>query len=188
MLILSSLLYHCYLQILRRRAELVDHYDVIHSISPLIKLLEEQLNRSLTIDEKKRLIHDDYSLLKQIKNTQGKTLQILPITSSLLELIENTKDKNLLENIRRLEIYLGRSLTKQEIIMIANGDIAGLEKLLNRSLTTEVIKSMYNDRFTNLTNELNRSLTDKEMRDVLSGKFSGIEKALGRQLVKCFCN
>jgi len=157
-------------------------------ISPLIKLIEEQLHHSLTIDEKKRLIHDDYSMIKQIKNPkykdiQGKTQEILPITASLLQLVENTQDKNLLENIKHLETDLERSLTKQEIIMAAKGDIINLEKTLKKSLSTETIKSMYNNRFIDLTNELNRNLTDKEIRDVLSGKLSGIEKALGRQLV-----
>ncbi len=157
-------------------------------ISPSIKLIEEQLDHSLTIDEKKRLIHDDYSMIKQIKNSkykdiQGKTQEILPITASVLQLVENTQDKKLLENLKHLETDLGRSLTKQEIIMAAKGDIINLEKTSKKSLSTETIKSMYNNRFIDLKNELNRNLTDKEIRDVLSGKLSGIEKALGRQLV-----
>jgi hypothetical protein len=130
-------------------------------------------------------------MIKQIKapkykDIKGKTQEILPITSSLLQLVENTQDKNLLENIQHLETDLGRSLTKQEIIMAAKGDIINLEKTLEKTLSTETIKSMYNNRFTDLTNELNRNLIDKEIRDILSGKLSGIEKALGRQLVKIF--
>jgi hypothetical protein len=145
----------------------------------------------LTIDEKKRLIHDDYSMIKpkkdsKYKDIKGKAQEIVPITASLLQLIENTQDKNLLENIKQLEINLERSLTKREMIMVANGDIINLEKTLEKSLPTETIKSMYNHRFIDLTNELNRNLTDKEIRDVLSGKLSGIEKSLGRQLVKIF--
>ncbi|CAF3690242.1 unnamed protein product [Rotaria sordida] len=171
-------------QILQYRAQLVDQYDIIHSISPLIKIIEEQLNRSLTVDEKKRLIDDDYSMIEQIKNLKYNNInrKILPITASLLQLVENTQDKNLLENIKYLENDIGRSLTKQEIIMVANGDIIGLEKSFNKSLTTETIKSMYNNRFIDLKNELNRNLTDKEIRDILNGKLSGIEKVLGRQL------
>ncbi|CAF4593065.1 unnamed protein product [Rotaria sp. Silwood2] len=175
-------------QILQYRAQLVDQYDIIHSISPSIKLIEEQINRSLTIDEKKHLIHDDYSIIEQIKNQKynninRKIQEILPITASLLKVVENTQDKNLLENIKHLENTIGRSLTKQEIIMVANGDIIGLEKIFNKSLLKETIKSIYNDRFIDLKNELNRNLTDKEIRDILLRKFSGIEKTLGRQLV-----
>ncbi|CAF4469209.1 unnamed protein product, partial [Rotaria sp. Silwood2] len=174
-------------QILQYRAQLVDQYDIIHSISPSIKLIEEQINRSLTIDEKKHLIHDDYSIIEQIKNQKynninRKIQEILPITASLLKVVENTQDKNLLENIKHLENTIGRSLTKQEIIMVANGDIIGLEKIFNKSLLKETIKSIYNDRFIDLKNELNRNLTDKEIRDILLRKFSGIEKTLGRQL------
>jgi hypothetical protein len=187
-LLVNNYSFYYYRQILYRRAELVDQYDVLHSISPSIKLIEDQLNRSLSIDEKKRLTLDDYSMIKPIKNTkykdlQGKTQSILPITASLLELVEHTQDGNLLEHIQQLETDIGRSLTKQEISMAANGDISALEKLFDKPLPTETIKSMYNNRFTNLTDELNRNLTDKEIRDVLSGKLSGIENALGRQLV-----
>ncbi|CAF4805570.1 unnamed protein product [Rotaria sp. Silwood1] len=175
-------------QILQYRAQLIDQYDIIHSISSLIKNIEKQLNRLLTIDEKKRLIHDDYSMIEYNKNLKynnninEKIQEILPITASLLKLIENTQDKNLLENIKYLENNIGRSLTKQEIIMVANGDIISLEKLFNKSLSTETIKSIYKNRFIDLKNELNRNLTDKEIRDILNGKLSGIEKALGRQL------
>jgi hypothetical protein len=136
----------------------------------------------LTIDEKKRLIHDDYSMIKQTKNAtykdiQGKSQSILPITASLLQLVEHTQDKNILENIKHLEIDLGRSLTKQELLMVAKGDIPSLEKTFKKPL------SIYKNRFTDLTDELKRDLTDNEIRDILSGEFSGIEKALGRQLV-----
>ncbi len=136
----------------------------------------------MTIDEKKRLIHDDYSMIKQTKNAtykdiQGKSQSILPITASLLQLVEHTQDKNILENIKHLEIDLGRSLTKQELLMVAKGDIPSLEKTFKKPL------SIYKNRFTDLTDELKRDLTDNEIRDILSGEFSGIEKALGRQLV-----
>ncbi len=148
-------------------------------------MIETQLNRSLTLDEKKRLTHDDYSMIKQkIKKTQ----EILPITSLLLDLIEKTRDKNVLENIEHLQTDIGRSLTKQEIIMAANGDIIGLEKIVDKSLPRETIKTLYSSRFTDLTDELKRNLTDKEIRDILSGQLSGIEKALGRQLVKSSVN
>jgi len=143
----------------------------------------------LTLDEKKRLTHDDYSMIKQkIKNSKQKTQEILPITSLLLELIEKTQDKNVLENIEHLQTYIGRSLTKQEIVMAANGDIIGLEKIVDKSLPRETIKTLYSSRFTDLTNELKRNLTDKEIRDILSGQLSGIENALGRQLVKSSVN
>ncbi len=152
-------------------------------------MIETQLNRSLTLDEKKRLTHDDYSMIEQkIKNSKQKTQEILPITSLLLELIEKTRDKNVLENIEHLQTYIGRSLTKQEIVMAANGDIIGLEKIVDKSLPRETIKTLYSSRFTDLTNELKRNLTDKEIRDILSGQLSGIEKALGRQLVKSSVN
>ncbi|CAF3800448.1 unnamed protein product, partial [Adineta steineri] len=169
-------------QILRRRAELVDDYDIIYSITPSIQLIEEQLDHSLTMSEKKRLIHDDYSVIEQIKDSKRKTQEILPLTALILNLIENTQDKNLLENIEQLQVDIDRSLTKHEIIMAANGDIIGLEKTLDRSLPRETIKSLYNNRFIDLTNELNRDLTDKEIRDILNGQFNGIEKALGHQL------
>ncbi len=124
-------------------------------------------------------------MITQIKyqDIKGKPQKLLPITASLLELVENTQDKNLLENIQHLESDLGRSLTKQEILMAAKGDIIDLEKTLEKPLPRETITSMYNNRFTDLANELHRNLTDKEMRDVLSGKLSGVEKSLGRQLV-----
>jgi hypothetical protein len=154
-------------------------------MSSSIEVIQQELDRSLTIDEKKRLTHDDYSMIKRMKNKERK---ILPITALLLQLVENTQDKNLSENIQTLETYIGRSLTKQEILMAAKGDIIGLEKLLGQSLPTDIIKSMYNNRFTDLKNELNRNLTDKEIRDILSGKLSGIEMALGRQLVKSLFN
>jgi hypothetical protein len=129
------------------------------------------------------LEHDDDLIMKTIKNTKyedlkGQTQEILPITTSPLELVENTQDKNLLETIRQLETDIGRSLTQQEISMVANGDITGLEKTFEKSLSSETIKSMYNNRFTNLTDESNRNLTDKEMRDILSRKSSGIENSL----------
>jgi hypothetical protein len=152
-------------------------------------LIETQLDRSLTLDEKKRLTHDDYSMIEQkIKNSKQKTQEILPITSLLLELIEKTRDKNVLENIEHLQTYIGRSLTKQEIVMAANGDIIGLEKIVDKSLPRETIKTLYSSRFTDLTDELKRNLTDKEIRDILSGQLSGIENALGRQLVKSSVN
>ena len=125
-------------------------------------------------------------MLTQIKNFKRKTQEILPITASVVETVENTQDANLLGHIAQLQTDVGRSLTKQEIIMVANGDIMGLERTLDRPLPTETIKSVYNNRFTDLTDELNRHLTEKEIRDILSGKLSGIENVLGRQLVKCF--
>jgi hypothetical protein len=142
----------------------------------------------LTIDEKKRLSHDDYSMIKQIKNAKykdikGKPQAIVPITASLIELVEHTQDKNILENIKYLEADLGRSLTKQELVMVAKGDINSLEKTLEKPLSIETIKSIYKNRFTDLTDELKRNLTDNEIRDILSGELNGIEKALGRQLV-----
>lgn len=142
----------------------------------------------MSIDEKKRLIHDDYSMIKptksiKYKDLSGKTETILPITASLVQLVEHTQDKNLLENIEHFETDLGRSLTKQELLMVAQGDITNLEKTLDKPLSEEAIKSIYQDRFTDLTNELNRDVTQTEIRDILNGKLSGIEKALGRQLV-----
>lgn len=123
-------------------------------------------------------------MIEQTKKSNPKTIQeILPITSSILQLVENTQDENLLENLQHLEIDLKRSLTKQELTMAATGDIDNLEKLIDQSLSADTIQSIYNDRFTDLTNELNRNLTDQEIRDILNGKLSGIENALGRQLV-----
>ena len=142
----------------------------------------------MSIDEKKRLIHDDYSMIKSTKPTKykdlsGKMETVLPITASLLQLVEHTQDKNLLENIKHLETDLDRSLTKQELLMVAQGDITNLEKSLGKSLSEEAIKFIYQGRFTDLSNELNRDFTQTEIRDILNGKLTGIEKALGRQLV-----
>ena len=160
----------------------------MHWISPTVQNIEDELNRSLSIDEKKRLIHDDYSMIKPTKHTKykaisGKTETMLPITASLLQLVEHTQDKNLFENIKHLENDLDRSLTKQELLMVAQGDVTNLEKTLGKSLSDQTIQSIYASRFTDLSKELHRDVTETEIRDMLNGKLSGIEKALGRQLV-----
>ncbi|CAF2090381.1 unnamed protein product [Rotaria magnacalcarata] len=150
-------------QILQYRAQVVDEYDIIHSISPSVKLIEDQVNRPLTIREKKRLTQDDYSMIKPIQNANysyisGRIQETHSMTTSLLE------------NIKDIELEIGRVLTNEEIIMVLNGDIIGLEQAFNNRLSINIIKSMRN-------NQLNRNLTDKEIRDMLNG----IEQILDRQ-------
>ncbi|CAF5060479.1 unnamed protein product, partial [Rotaria magnacalcarata] len=142
-------------QILQYRAQVVDEYDIIHSISPSVKLIEDQVNRPLTIREKKRLTQDDYSMIKPIQNANysyisGRIQETHSMTTSLLE------------NIKDIELEIGRVLTNEEIIMVLNGDIIGLEQAFNNRLSINIIKSMRN-------NQLNRNLTDKEIRDMLNG-------------------
>lgn len=162
----------------------MDDYEILHSISVSLETIEEELDRLLTIDEKKQIAHDNYSVIQEVSRKKyNHTKGNLPITASVLELVETTQDKNLFENITQVETDLGRSLTKQEMIMVAKGDITGLEKTFHKPLSTDKIKSIYRNRFLDLENELNRNLTDQEIRDMLSGKLSGIENALGRQLV-----
>ncbi|UJR22823.1 hypothetical protein I4U23_025853 [Adineta vaga] len=164
-------------EILRRRAELVDQYEIMHSISPSIKFIEKQFDRQLTFDEKKCLVHDDYSIIKQLKDEEHPRA-----TASILQLIPNTQKRNLIENIEQFQTQLARSLTKEEIRMIANGDLIELEKQLDTTIPRDTIKSLYNDRFTDLTNELNRDLTENEIRNILNGQFNDIEEELSRRL------
>ena len=137
---------------------------MIHYIAPSIKQIESELHRSLDMTEKKRLVHDDYSIIKRMRTK--------------LE-----SDANLLANVQRLEADLGRPLTAEETSLVANGDLHGLENLLGSSLAAPMIRTMHGDRFTNLEKELHRPLNDAEMRDVLDARFSGLENALGRELV-----
>ena len=76
---------------------------------------------------------------------------------------------------------IGRSLTRQELIMAANGDITGLEKMFNKSLPIETIKSMYINRFIDPKND---DLIDNEMCDVVHSKSNGIENAFDPSVVK----
>ncbi|CAM4915049.1 unnamed protein product [Rotaria socialis] len=150
-------------QILQYRAQVVDEYDIIHSISPSVKLIEDQINRPLTIDEKKRLTQDDYSMIKPIQNENysyisGRIEETHSMTTSLLE------------NVKDIELEIGRVLTNEEIIMVLHGDIIGLEQTFNSRLSIDIIKSMRN-------NQINRNLTDKQIRDILNG----IEQILDRQ-------
>lgn len=115
------------------RAELIDQYDILHSIYPSIKIIEEQLSRSFTNDEKKQLALDNYSMIKSIHDEKSKhfdenTQDIVPITTSLRESIQNIRDTNLSDSIKQIEAEVGRTLTEQELLMVENGDILGLEQ------------------------------------------------------------
>jgi hypothetical protein len=55
--------HHCRSKILYRRAELADQYDVLHRLLPSFEQIEQELARSLSMNEKKCLINDDYSMI-----------------------------------------------------------------------------------------------------------------------------
>ena len=114
--------------------------------------------------EKKRLVHDDYSIFKRIRT-------------------KRESDGNLWANVQQLEADLGRPLTTEETSLIADDDLVGLENVVGSSLAAPMIRSMHGDRFSELEKELNRPLNETEMRDVLNGRFSCLENALGRKLV-----
>ncbi|CAF0888177.1 unnamed protein product [Adineta ricciae] len=169
-------------EVLRKRAELIDQYEIMHLITPSIKVIEDQLGRPLTLDEKKRLVHNDYSIIQKIREFQSSIEESSPITTPVLYLAQNTQKTSFVENLERLQTDLAHSLTKEEIEMLVNGDVVELEKKLEKSIPRETIKSLYDDRFVTLTSELQRHLTENEIRDILIGHFSDIEQELGRQL------
>ncbi|CAF1222036.1 unnamed protein product [Adineta ricciae] len=169
-------------EVLRKRAELIDQYEIMHLITPSIKVIEDQLGRPLTLDEKKLLVHNDYSIIQKIRKFQSSIEESSTVTTPVVHLAQNTQKTSFVENLERLQADLAHSLTKEEIEMLVNGDVVELEKKLEKSIPRETIKSLYDDRFVTLTSELQRHLTENEIRDILIGHFSDIEQELGRQL------
>ncbi|CAF0929272.1 unnamed protein product, partial [Didymodactylos carnosus] len=183
-------------KVLEQRAEIVDQYDVISALKHVFFPIEKLIERRLTIDEKKSLAANDFSVINKrpkkessasiirakINRDKGEEEQILLINPVIDQIIE--KDENLIDNLKKLELH---RTAKEEIIDGLIDDKDKLEKSVDKQLDLKSIKDLYGECFEQITRELDRDLTGEEYCNLIQGKFSDIEICLGRLLTANEC-